>query len=367
MEGLVVNTDEAGSRHLAADDRPRRILVTGADGYIGSILCPILLERGYGVTGLDTGYYRAARLFHDGGDRPPVLCRDIRHIRPRDLEGFDAVVHLAELSNDPLCDFDESLTYHINHMGTVALAQACQTAGVRRFIYASSCSVYGAGGDDIKTEQSEVNPQTAYARCKIAVERDLSAMAGDNFCPTFLRFATAFGASPQMRFDIVLNNLAGLAWTTGRITMTSDGSLCRPLAHIRDISEAIVTVLAAPREDVFCERFNVGDDENNFRVVDIAAAVAVAFPNCAIEFGSNKGDNRSYRVSFRKIRDRFPGFRCQWDAKRGAQELRNLFEHIGMTRDTFNAPPFTRLRQLKHLFETGQVDDKLYWRSHVVP
>ena len=367
MEGLVIADKPEDRSPAEKESPPHKILVTGADGYIGSVLCPILLERGFEVTGLDTGYYRSARLFHDGRDRPPILTRDIRRIRSRDLQGFDAIIHLAELSNDPLCDLDESMTYHVNHLGTVALAQAAEAAGVRRFIYASSCSVYGAGGDETKTEESAVNPQTAYARCKVAVERDLSALASDSFCPTYLRFATAFGASPHMRFDVVLNNLSGLAWTTGRISMTSDGTLWRPLVHICDIAEAIVATLKAPREKVFNEAMNVGDDEHNYRVVDITAAVAVAFPNCAIEFGRNNGDNRSYRVSFGKIRKHLPGFTCRWDAQRGAQELRNVFEHIHMTRETFNAPPFTRLRQLKHLCETGQLDEKLYWRTHAVP
>lgn len=364
MEGLVTDATIQSDAAANGNNRLVKILVTGADGYIGSILCPILVGRGFQVTGVDTGFYRAARLFHDGRDRPAVLTRDIRDLGRDDLYGYDAVVHLAELSNDPLCDFDESLTWQINHAGTISLAKAAVQAGVRRFVYASSCSVYGAGGDEVKTERSDVNPQTAYARCKVAVERDLSMMASEAFCPTCLRFATAFGASPHMRFDIVLNNLAGLAWTTGRLSMTSDGTLWRPLVHIQDISEAIASVLAAPREAVFNEAFNVGDDDHNFRIVDVTAAVAVAFPDCVVEFGRNNGDNRSYRVSFAKIRDHLPGFTCRWDAQRGARELRDVFQDIRMTRETFNAPPYTRLRQLKYLHETGQVDDRLFWRHH---
>lgn len=365
MEDVVIlQQPSVQARALAASAQPAKVLVTGADGFIGSVLTPHLVESGFDVVGLDTGFYRAGLLYHDGRDRPATLTRDIRAISAADLEGFDAVVHLAELSNDPLCQHDPKKTYEINHLGSVALARAAKEAGVSRFVYASSCSIYGAAGDKTKTEESDPDPQTAYAHCKMLVERDVQALADDRFSPTFLRNATAFGASPRIRFDIVLNNLAGLAWTTGRITMTSDGSPWRPLVHVRDISGAVVAVLKAPQAAVAGQILNVGDNDNNYRVREIAEAIGRAFPNCKIEFGNNAGDNRSYRVSFDKIARVLPGFRCGWNAERGARQMRALFEHIAMDDREFNAPSYTRLRQLQRLLETRQIDSDFYWRPH---
>jgi len=364
MEGLVIAPDSREAKNANGGARPPRVLVTGADGYIGSVLSPLLSERGFDVTGLDTGFYRSAWLYNDGRERPRVVTRDTRKLRSKDLKGFDAVVHLAELSNDPLCAFDEDLTIGINHIGSVAVAEAAKAAGVPRFVYASSCSVYGVGRNEILTEESDPNPQTAYARCKVAVERDVSAMADDSFCPTFLRFATAFGASPRMRFDIVVNNLAGMAWTTRRITMTSDGTPWRPLCHVQDIASAILHTLEAPREAVYNEILNVGDDRNNYQVRDLSETVADVFATFNIEYGENGGDNRSYNVAFAKIRKHLPGFECRWDVERGARQLRAIFERTAMDRATFEAPPYTRLRALEHLTKTGQVNDRLFWRNH---
>lgn len=365
MENLV--TTAAGAAHptgLPVEPAGQRVLVTGADGFIGSVMTPLLARAGFDVTGLDTGYYRAGLLYHDGEDRPPTLTRDIRALRAADLAGFDAVVHLAELSNDPLCQHDPKKTFEINHLGSVALARAAKEAGVTRFVYASSCSIYGAAGDDTKTERSAPDPQTAYAQCKMLVERDVREMTGPGFSPTFLRNATAFGASPRIRFDIVLNNLCGLAWTTGRIAMTSDGMPWRPLVHVQDICQAAVETLRAPRERVAGEVLNVGDNDNNYRVREIAEAVGRAFPNCRIEFGDNGGDNRSYRVNFDRIREVLPGFRCRWTVDDGARQLRRLFEHIALEPGDFGAPPFTRLRELQRLLDTRQIDRDFYWRSH---
>jgi nucleoside-diphosphate-sugar epimerase len=340
-----------------------RILVTGADGYIGAVLAPTLLARGHRVTGLDTGYYRAGWLFEDGRERPAMVTKDTRRIEVADLDGFDAVVHLAELSNDPLGEHDPRTTFDINHRGSVRLARIAKEAGVRRFVYASSCSVYGAAEDGSpRDETSPTAPQTAYAKCKILVERDVRALADDRFTPVFLRNATAFGASPRMRFDIVLNNLAGLAWTTREIRMTSDGTPWRPLVHVQDISLAVALALEAPADRVHGESFNVGDDGQNYRIREIAEIVAHNFPGCAVTFGSSNGDNRSYRVSFEKIRRHLPEFRCAWDAEAGARQLRAVFERIGMTPATFEAAPYTRLKQLKHLVETGQIDAEFYMR-----
>ena len=344
-----------------------KVLVTGADGYIGTVLTAYLAERGHQVTGLDSGFYRSGWLYDDGKRRPPVVSKDIRRIDAADVVDFDAVVHLAELSNDPLGEHDQRLTYDINHKGSVELARTCKAAGVGRFVYTSSCSVYGAGNDDVKTETSAPNPQTAYARCKVLVERDVQALADERFCPVFLRNATAYGASPRMRFDIVLNNLAGHAWTAREVKMTSDGSPWRPLVHVNDICEAILLSLEAPAAAVHNQVFNVGSDEQNYRIRDIAEIVAATFPGCTVSLGQSGGDTRSYRVSFDKIHARLTGFRCRWTAERGASQLRDVFERINMTKDVFNSPPFTRLQQLKLLLATNQIDQNFFFLELAEP
>ena len=338
-----------------------RILYTGADGYIGAVLGPKLLERGYDATGMDTGLYRRGWLFDDGRTRPMVISRDTRTLSQSDLTGYDAVVHLAELSNDPLGENDPDITMEINHRGSVEFAKKCKAAGVARFIYASSCSIYGAAGDEIKSEKSMFAPQTAYARCKVLVERDLRAMVDPNFTPVFLRNATAFGASPRQRFDLVLNNLAGFAYTTGKVRVMSDGTPCRPLAHVDDICQAILCALDAPREAVCGEAFNVGDDAQNYTVRDIAEIVGRTFSGSEVTFGPSGPDNRSYRVSFAKIRMHMPNFRCQWSAERGALQLKSVFERIRLDEATFNAAPFTRLSELRHLRLTEQLNPRLLW------
>jgi nucleoside-diphosphate-sugar epimerase len=243
----------------------------------------------------------------------------------------------------------------------VVLAQKCVKAGITRFVYTSSCSVYGAGSGEYKDEQSETRPQTAYAKCKMLVERDLSTIATDDFSPIFLRNATAYGASPHMRFDLVLNNLAGLAWTTKEIKMTSDGTPWRPLVHVRDIAQAIACTLEAPREVVHKEVFNVGSTAENYQVREIGQIVAETFPSCKLSFGKSDGDNRSYRVCFDKIHSRLPGFKCQHDAVAGARELLDLFQSIDMSFGVFNFRSYTRLKQLQYLLQTGQIDDQFYW------
>jgi nucleoside-diphosphate-sugar epimerase len=341
-----------------------KILVTGADGYIGVLLAPFLLDRGHDVVGLDTGFYRDGWLYTNGMRKfPAVITKDIRLVTEEDVKGFDAVVHLAELSNDPLGQHNPEVTYQINHRGTVALAKKCKRVGVPRFVYTSSCSVYGIGsGEEWKTEESATNPQTAYAQCKVLVERDLSALADDDFSPTFLRNATAYGPSPRMRFDIVLNNLAGLAWTTREIKMTSDGTPWRPLVHVLDICEAVACTLAAPRAVVHNHIFNVGDTQANYQIRDIAHIVAQAFPGCSLTFGTNDGDNRSYRVSFAKINSQLPGFRCRFDAEQGARQFRALFERIAMPREIFEFRAYTRLKQLEYLIRTQQIDKQFFWQ-----
>lgn len=343
-----------------------KLLVTGVEGYIGCLLAPLLQARGHDVVGLDTGYYRDGWLFSDRAmvpGFPRFINKDIREIGPDDVRGLDAVVHLAELSNDPLGENNPELTFQINHEASVRLAELAKAAGAKRFVYTSSCSVYGfAQGNEPMTETSPTNPQTAYAKCKTLVERDVAALASPGFSPTFLRNATAYGASPRMRFDIVLNNLSGLAATSGKIVMTSDGTPWRPLVHVLDICEAIVRTIEAPQDAIHNEIFNVGHDADNFQVREIAQIVAGEFPGCELTFGPSGGDNRSYRVSFAKIHAKLPGFRCSWDARKGAKQLHDVFERIGMERSTFEAKPFTRLKQLKYLSSTGQIDDRFFWR-----
>ncbi|MDH3533108.1 MAG: SDR family oxidoreductase [Gammaproteobacteria bacterium] len=343
-----------------------KVLVTGTEGYIGARLAPWLTARGHEVVGLDTGYYRDGTLYLDPiglPQLPRTICKDLRTVVPQDFEGFDAVVHLAELSNDPLGQNRPEITFEINHEGSVRIAQAARRAGVKRLVYASSCSVYGIGAAELVDETSPVNPQTAYAQCKTLVERDLKPMADRDFSVVFLRNATAYGASPRMRFDIVLNDLCALAWTKRKIAMTSDGSPWRPIVHVEDICEAMGCALEAPAEIVSGEVFNVGATQENYRVREIAEIVASVFPGCEVSVGPPGSDNRSYRVSFDKIAAKLPKFKARWSAKMGAEELRRLFERIEMSPETYEFRAFTRLKQMKYLQRTGQVDNDLYWRA----
>jgi nucleoside-diphosphate-sugar epimerase len=340
-----------------------RILLTGIDGYLGALMGPHLVARGHEVIGLDAGYYRDGLLYGLPHPEIPTITKDIRQITVGDLRGFDAVVHLAELSNDPISQNRPEVTYAINGEGSGNLARAAKEAGVARFLYSSSCSVYGAGGADWKTEKSPTEPLTAYAACKLRTEAVLGVLADDRFSPTCLRNATAYGASPRMRFDIVLNQFAGLAWTRKQIVMVSDGTPWRPLVHALDIAEAFACVLEAPRAAVHNEIFNVGCNEENYRVRELAEIVAAAFPGTTVTYGPPDSDGRSYRVSFDRLARKVPAFRCRHTAATGAAELHNLFARIGMTPDTFGFRAFTRLKQLHHLLETGQMDENFFMRS----
>lgn len=341
-----------------------RVLVTGNEGYLGYLLVRVLLEAGYEVTGVDTGFYRSGFLYGDRGQQPHTLVKDIRHLTAEDLAGHDAVVHMAELSNDPAGELMPEITFDINHKGTLHIAGLAKAAGVRRFVYTSSCSVYGvADGETPVNEESPVNPQTSYAVCKTLCERDLKAMAADDFTPVFLRNATAFGASPRQRFDLVLNNLAGYAFTTGEIKMISDGTPWRPLVHALDIAKAIRCALEAPAEAIHGEIFNVGSNGQNYRVRDIAEIVGRVFPNCTVSFGSQGADNRSYKVSFDKIHAKLPGFSCDWDAEMGARQLLKVFQSIELSREDFEQRSYTRLKQLQYLLRTRQIDQRFFWQS----
>ncbi len=340
-----------------------KLLVTGTEGYLGSLLAPRLLAAGHDVTGLDTGYYTTGWLYRGLEQTARTLIKDLRDVTAADFAGVDAVVHMAELSNDPTGELRPGITHDINHLGSVRIAELAKSAGVRRFVYMSSCSVYGVASAGEMTEESPVNPQTAYAECKTLVERDVRLLADDSFSPTFMRNATAFGASPRMRFDIVLNNLSGLAWTTKKIAMTSDGSPWRPLVHALDIAKAIGCVLDAPLDAVHNQVFNVGSSEQNYQVRQIAEIVADIFPGCELTFGTQGSDNRSYRVSFDKISTQLPGFSCDWNAERGARQLRQVFESIDMSEDVFTSAPFTRLKRLEELLRTRQINEDFFWTT----
>lgn len=342
-----------------------RVLVTGTGGYLGCLLAPRLIAAGHDVLGVDTGYYAQGWLYNGVPEVAHTLRKDIRDIDEADLEGVDAIVHMAELSNDPLGELAPDVTYTVNHKGSVRLAELAKKRGIERFVYMSSCSVYGVASDTVD-ETSQVNPQTAYAECKTYVERDLTAMADDSFSPTFMRNATAYGASPRMRFDIVLNNLAGLAHTTGEIAMLSDGTPWRPLVHGLDIAQAITRALAAPRQDVHAQVFNVGHSDHNYRVREIAEAVARVYPECKLSFGEPGGDNRSYKVNFDKIASVL-GFVPDWDVDRGAQQLAAVFRHIDLDGETFTGRGHTRLKQLQHLIGTKQLDADLFWTTPGLP
>ncbi len=337
-----------------------KVLVTGTEGYLGCLVAPTLMSRGHEVIGVDTGYYRQGWLYNGVTETAKTLAKDIRNITVEDLEGVDAIVHMAELSNDPLGELLSEVTYTVNHRGSVRLAELAIEAGVERFVYMSSCSVYGVAEGTVD-ETSPVNPQTAYADCKTLVERDLAKLASDSFSPTFMRNATAFGASPRQRFDIVLNNLSGLAWTTKRIAMNSDGTPWRPLVHGLDIAKSIWCALEAPRDAIHNETFNVGSNEQNYQVREIAETVGREFPGCEVTFGPAGGDNRSYKVNFDKISSELPGFSCEWNAARGAKQLHDVFASIDMDEATFTGRGHTRLKQLEHLLNTKQLDSDLFW------
>jgi nucleoside-diphosphate-sugar epimerase len=341
-----------------------RILVTGHHGYIGSVVAPMLAEAGHDVVGLDTFYYRGCDLV-DVPEFAPALDLDVRDVSAGALEGFEAIVHLAALSNDPLGDLSAEWTYQINFHGTLALARAAKSAGVSRFVFASSCSMYGASeSDDLVGEDAPLRPLTAYAESKVRAEEGLRALAGEGFAPVSMRNATAYGASPRLRLDIVLNNLVAWAHTTGAIRLLSDGTSWRPLVHVQDIARATIALLAAPTEEIEGEAFNIGSADQNYRIRHLAETVHDRLPECEVTFASDASpDPRSYRVDFSRFASRFPDCRFEWTAEGGVEELVAAYERANLTLEDFEGDRYVRLGMLKRLLATHRIDDDLRWRD----
>lgn len=342
-----------------------RVLVTGHHGYLGSVLMPLLAARGHDAVGLDTNLFERCIL---GGEPAPgawrSLATDLRDVTRGDLEGFDAVLHLAGLSNDPLGDLDPDLTVRINLEGSLLLAQLAKEAGVKRFVFSSSCSNYGASGDDLLDESAELRPLTPYAVSKVRFEEELDRLADEVFSPVHLRNATAYGVSPRLRVDIVLNNLVAWALTTGEIVLQSDGTPWRPIIHAQDIASAFLLLLEAPREKVHCKAFNAVPEGENYRIRDLAAIVAEVVPGCAVKLAEGAGpDPRNYRVSGTRLLDTFPGFRYRWDARRGARELADAYRAAGFDRAAFEGPRFKRLAWIRKLLAEGALSNDLRWTA----
>jgi nucleoside-diphosphate-sugar epimerase len=339
-----------------------RVLVTGHHGYIGSILVGLLAEAGHEVVGLDTYLYEGCDFGEDQVPAVPAIRKDVRDVGSRDLEGFDAVMHLAALSNDPVGDLNPDCTYAVNHRASVSLAQAAKQAGVQRYLFSSSCSLYGAAGQDWIDETAALHPVTAYGESKVLAEREIGALADDSFSPTFLRNATAHGLSTRHRGDLVVNNLTAFAFATGEVLMQSDGTPWRPLVHIEDISRVFLGLLQAPREQVHGEAFNVGDDEENYQIRDIARIVEEIVPESRIAFAAGAGpDRRSYRVSFAKLQRTFPELRPRWTVRASVEEMLTAYRDNGLTIADFESSRFTRIARIKELMAQGRLDEALRW------
>lgn len=338
-----------------------RVLITGHNGYIGSVLGPMIRAAGHEVVGLDTFLFEGGTFGRDTS-APESLRMDLRDVHVSHLRGFDAVMHLAALSNDPVGDVNPECTYDINHIGSVRLARLAKEAGVERLIFASSCSLYGVAGDEMLTEEASFNPITPYGVSKVLFERDVAQLADDTFSPTFLRNSTAYGVSPRLRADVVVNNLVAIACTTGEVLIQSDGTPWRPLVHIEDIARAFIAVLHAPRELVHNEAFNVGRTEENYRVRDLGALVEEVVPGSKVRYAEGGGpDPRCYRVDCGKLARTLPEYKPQWTVRQGMEQLRDAFQRYGLTRDDLLGDRYFRIRRIRALQAEGLLDPTLRW------
>jgi len=343
--------------------RPSRVLITGHKGYIGSEMVPCFLEAGYEVSGLDTGYFNQCSFVSDLKEVPWVR-KDIRDLQVNDLKGFDAVIHLAALSNDSIGNLQASWTEEINFRGSVRLAELAKAAGVERFLFSSSCIMYGMSETSVVNEDSPLDPKTEYARSKVKSEREIAQLADDRFSPTFLRNGTIYGVSPRMRFDTVLNDLTGAAVTTRKVVLRSDGEPWRPVIHIKDVTRAFIAVLEAPIADVHNQAFNNGANHLNYQIIELAEIVCETVPGCKLEVVAEPGaDQRTYKADFAKFARTFPNFEFKWNAKQGVEELYSAFTRTGLTFETFADKRFTRLSWLRHLLDTGRLDNSLRWAN----
>ena len=341
--------------------KPKRVLITGHNGYIGSVMAPHFLQSGLEVVGLDTGYFEQCTFVPDKATMPTIR-KDIRDLVPSDLKGCDAIVHLAALSNDPIGNLVAGWTEEINCQASIRLAELAKEAGIRRYLFSSSCIMYGMSTASVVTEESPLDPKTEYARSKVIAEQGISKLADDNFSPSFLRNGTIYGVSSRMRFDTVLNDLVGTAVTTKQVKLFSDGKPWRPVIHVADVARAFLTVLQAPLADVHNQAFNTGANHLNHQVIELAEIVTKTVPGCTLEVLAQPGaDQRTYKADFGKFAKVFPKFEWKWDAVKGAQELYETFERIELTREMFTDKRFTRLKWLRHLLDTKQLNDKLRW------
>ena len=340
-----------------------RVLVTGHKGYIGTVMVPLLAVEGFEVVGLDSDLFEACT-FGEAPAEIPSVRKDLRDVSLADLRGFDAVVHLAGLSNDPLGNLNPQLTYEINHASSVRLARLAKEAAVKRFLFSSSCSMYGAAGEEILNEEAKFNPVTPYAHSKVLVEQEVAKLADSSFSPVFMRNATAYGVSPRLRFDLALNNLVAWAFTTGRVYIKSDGTPWRPFVHIEDISRAFIAALHAPRAQVHNQAFNVGQTEENYQIRDIAQIVKQTVPGSEFEFAGDAGpDTRCYRVDFSRIRKILPEFKPKWNVRQGTRQLYEAYKKVGLRLEDFEGLRYKRIDHIKHLLATDRLDSALRWKG----